>query len=119
MQTFSSGSIFNNEINTIINVRKFSNKPYKIVEAPGLLDDFYLNLLDWSNKNDVAVGLDNSLCLYSTSKNQMFNLFSYDSDKYVSSLIWNSEGTEIAVGNSEGLIEIWDGKIIFIILFFS
>lgn len=121
MQSFNTGNRFINDYNTS-NLRKFSNKPYKTVEAPGILDDFYLNLLDWSNKNDIAVGLDNSLYLYSTSKNQMFNVFTYDTDKYVSSLIWNSEGTEIAVGNSEGFVEIWDGKgiyYIFLLLIFN
>ena len=29
-------------------VRKVSRKPYKMLDAPNLQDDFYLNLLDWS-----------------------------------------------------------------------
>jgi len=29
--------------------RKISPNPYRILEAPGLSDDFYLNLVDWSN----------------------------------------------------------------------
>jgi len=30
---------------------------YKVLDAPGLIDDFYLNLLDWSTRNLIAVGL--------------------------------------------------------------
>jgi len=29
-------------------MRKISKKPYKVLDAPNLQDDFYLNLLDWS-----------------------------------------------------------------------
>jgi hypothetical protein len=29
-----------------------------VVDAPGLVDDYYLNLLDWSSGNQVAIGLD-------------------------------------------------------------
>jgi WD40 repeat protein len=123
IQGFNSGNKFCNDINMNMNnnnnTRKFNSKPYKIVNAPKLLDDFYLNLLDWSSKNDIAVGLDNSLCLYNTSKSQMSTLFTYEEDqKYVSSLIWNSDGTDIAVGNSDGIVEIWDGKLFYFIIIF-
>jgi cell division cycle 20-like protein 1, cofactor of APC complex len=28
--------------------RKIAEKPYKVLDAPALSDDFYLNLVDWS-----------------------------------------------------------------------
>lgn len=28
--------------------RKIAPNPYRILDAPGLQDDFYLNLVDWS-----------------------------------------------------------------------
>ena len=92
------------------NSRKISNRPYKVIEAPGLIDDFYLNLVDWSNKNDLAVGQNNSVYLWCANKTQCVKLLGYEGDKYVSSVIWNQEGTEVAVGNSEGTVEIWDGN---------
>lgn len=92
--------------------RKISNKPYKILNAPNLLDDFYLNLVDWSAKNDIAVGLGNSVALWSTNQTQESILCSYgnDPEKYVSSVIWSNSGEHLAVGNSKGLVEIYDGK---------
>jgi cell division cycle 20-like protein 1 (cofactor of APC complex) len=45
--------------------RKISKKPYKILDAPNLQDDFYLNLLDWSDNNQIAVALDSSLYVWS------------------------------------------------------
>jgi cell division cycle 20-like protein 1, cofactor of APC complex len=37
--------------------RKISKIPYKVLDAPQLRDDFYLNLVDWSDNNFLAVGL--------------------------------------------------------------
>ena len=45
--------------------RKINKKPYKVLDAPNLQDDFYLNLIDWSSKNQIAVGLDSSLYIWS------------------------------------------------------
>lgn len=107
------GNIIDNIQNNINTSRKISNKPYKILDAPNLTDDFYLNLLDWSSKNDIAVGLQNSVFLWCGNKTQLVNLFTYEDEKNVSSLIWNQNGTELAVGNADGFVEIWDSKLFF------
>jgi cell division cycle 20-like protein 1 (cofactor of APC complex) len=103
--------INNNSFNdSLYNIRKINSKPYKILKAPNLMDDFYLNLVDWSSKNDIAVGLGNSVHLYTTNQTQENILFTYNNtiDKYVSSLIISQDGELLAVGNSEGFIEIYD-----------
>ena len=45
----------------------------QVLDAPLLQDDFYLNLVDWSNQNVLAVGLGSSVYLWSafTSKVQL------------------------------------------------
>lgn len=35
-----------------------SKTPYKVLDAPQLKDDYYLNLLDWSAQDVLAVGLE-------------------------------------------------------------
>ena len=81
-----------------------------MLKAPNLLDDFYLNLLDWSSRNNIAVGLGNSVGLWCTNQTQESILCTYNniSDKYRSSLIWSPSGDHLAVGNSKGQIEIYD-----------
>ena len=37
--------------------RKIAKIPYKVLDAPQLRDDFYLNLVDWSDSNNLAVAL--------------------------------------------------------------
>jgi cell division cycle 20-like protein 1 (cofactor of APC complex) len=45
--------------------RNIQKIPYKILEAPRLKDDFYLNLIDWSQSNQIAVGLQSEVYLWS------------------------------------------------------
>lgn len=50
--------------------RKISKTPYKVLDAPALQDDYYLNLVDWSHSNVLSVALGPSVYLWSacTSK---------------------------------------------------
>jgi len=50
--------------------RKISKTPYKVLDAPALQDDYYLNLVDWSHNNVLSVALGPSVYLWSacTSK---------------------------------------------------
>jgi hypothetical protein len=32
--------------------RDILNRPFTILDAPGLIDDYYTNILDWSSRND-------------------------------------------------------------------
>ena len=110
----------NNNLDFNLTQRKISIKPYKELPAPNLIDDFYLNLLDWSSKNQIAVGCSSSVVLWNNNKTQSETLFSYDiieentiqnnenNNKYVSSLIWSEEGDKLAVGNSCGAVELYD-----------
>jgi hypothetical protein len=71
--------------------RKFSKIPFKILDAPGLMDDFYLNLVDWSNDNDLVVGLHNSVFIWSANKSRVQKLTEYGDENYVSSVAWNQK----------------------------
>lgn len=39
----------------------------RTLDAPDLVDDFYLNLLDWGSKNVLAIALDNTVYLWDAS----------------------------------------------------
>lgn len=55
--------------------RKIQKHAYKILEAPQLQDDFYLNLLDWSPHNNIAVGLESSVYLWSGCSTKVVQLY--------------------------------------------
>lgn len=89
-------------------MRKISKKPYKILEAPNLQDDFYLNLLDWSDHNQIAIGLDTSVYLWSGCSSEITRLYETKQiNDYICSLTFCDQN-KIAVGNSQGEVRIFD-----------
>ena len=44
--------------------RNIPKIPYKVLDAPSLLDDFYLNLVDWSNQNDLYSCFAMAVCAF-------------------------------------------------------
>lgn len=89
-------------------MRKISKKPYKILDAPNLQDDFYLNLIDWSERNQIAVALDSSLYLWSGCSSEITRLYETSQvNDYICSVAFCDEN-RIAVGNSTGQIKVFD-----------
>uniref|UniRef100_T1GTN2 Anaphase-promoting complex subunit 4 WD40 domain-containing protein n=1 Tax=Megaselia scalaris TaxID=36166 RepID=T1GTN2_MEGSC len=62
-------------------MRKISNIPFKVLDAPEEQDDFYLNLVDWSAQNVLAVGLGSCVYLWSAFTSQVTRLWVLSSDK--------------------------------------
>lgn len=54
--------------------RKISKIPFKVLDAPELQDDFYLNLVDWSAGNLLSVGLGACVYLWSACTSQVREL---------------------------------------------
>lgn len=52
-------------------MRKISKIPFKVLDAPELQDDFYLNLVDWSSLNVLSVGLGTCVYLWSACTSQV------------------------------------------------
>eukprot|EP00198_Chlamydomonas_reinhardtii_P008278 XP_001697615.1 activator and specificity factor for anaphase promoting complex [Chlamydomonas reinhardtii] len=69
--------------------RRIARAPFKVLDAPSLADDFYLNLVDWSSQNVTK------LC----------DLAPADS---VCSVEWSCRGTYLSVGTNSGKVQIWD-----------
>ncbi|KXT09877.1 hypothetical protein AC579_2996 [Pseudocercospora musae] len=87
--------------------RSVSKVPYKVLDAPDLADDFYLNLVDWGSNDVLAVGLGPSVYLWSRETGKVTTLCSLDGDS-VTSVSWIQRGTHLAIGTSKGLLHIWD-----------
>lgn len=63
-----TGQDIQNELKTLKS-RRVSKVPFKVLDAPQLQDDFYLNLVDWSSTNVLAVGLLDAVYIWSASTN--------------------------------------------------
>ncbi|PNF35729.1 Fizzy-related protein [Cryptotermes secundus] len=89
--------------------KKISPKPFKVLDAPGLQDDFYLSLMDWSSQNILSVGLEGCVYLWSAFTSQVTMSFDLSSDgNYVTSVAWNKQGNHLAVGTTYGGVQVWD-----------
>ncbi|KAH6777693.1 FIZZY-related 3 [Perilla frutescens var. hirtella] len=89
--------------------RKVPKTPHKVLDAPALQDDFYLNLVDWSSQNVLAVGLGTCVYLWSASNSKVTKLCDLGPNDSVCSVQWTREGSYISVGTSLGQVQVWDG----------
>lgn len=90
------------------NRRRILTAPERVLDAPGLLDDYYLNLLDWSCDNNLAIGLDSTVYVWNAGSGDVASLVQMREGEYVCSLKWSADGSYLAVGRSDGDVQIWD-----------
>ncbi|XP_046554597.1 cell division cycle protein 20 homolog [Haliotis rubra] len=90
-------------------IRHIPQVPERILDAPDILDDYYLNLLDWSVNNYLAVCLGSSVYLWNASSGDISQLCQMDGqDEYIGAVSWIKEGNYLAVGTSSGEVQLWD-----------
>jgi len=90
--------------------RHIASAPERCLDAPGLVDDYYLNLLDWSCSNVVAVALGQSVYLWNAASGNTEMLCELSGeDDYVTSVSWIKEGGGyLAVGTAGADVQLWD-----------
>ena len=88
--------------------RKIASNPYRVLDAPGLCDDFYLNLVDWSAQNMLAVALENSVYVWNATTSTVQQLCDVEEDDQITSLSWSNRGGHLSVGTKGGEVQIWD-----------
>lgn len=81
----------------------------RILDAPDLLDDFYLNLLDWGSRNVLSIALGNTVYLWNASEGSTSELVTVDDDLGpVTSVSWAPDGQHIAIGLNNSHVQLWD-----------
>ncbi|KAK4154734.1 WD repeat-containing protein slp1 [Chaetomidium leptoderma] len=88
--------------------RRIATAPERVLDAPGLIDDYYLNLLDWSSGNQVAIGLERNVYVWSADEGSVSCLLETSADTYISSVKWSGDGAYVGVGLGTGEVQIWD-----------
>jgi len=90
-------------------LRRLPKSPFRVLDAPELSDDYYLNLLDWSSENVVAVGLGRTVFLWNAESAEVTELMHTDDpEEYICSVSWTKDSKFLAIGVSSGEIGIWD-----------
>ncbi|KAJ3411245.1 ubiquitin-protein transferase activating protein [Chytridiales sp. JEL 0842] len=95
--------------------RRINIMPERVLDAPGLVDDYYLNLLDWSTENLVAVALEDTVYVWNATTGAVTDFCKLDetgdgstAPSSISSLQWSSDGSHLAIGTGRGNTQIWD-----------
>lgn len=89
--------------------RRIAKVPFKVLDAPALQDDFYLNLVDWSSQNVLAVGLGTCVYLWSACNSKVTKLCDLtQSEDSITSVAWAQRGTHLSVGTNRGEVQLWD-----------
>ena len=96
--------------------RKIPRLPYKILDAPSLVDDFYLNLIDWSSTNHISIGLQKAVYIWSYATSKAVKIHeTINNEATICSVAWNQLATNLAIGESNGKIKLYDpenGKLV-------
>lgn len=97
-------------IYNVIPLRAIGNSiAVKVLDAPNIVNDFYLSLIDWSSTNLLAVSLAHSVYLWNGDTNDVSELFSNDDpSNLITSVKWHRDGEWLAVGCKDGSVAIWD-----------
>jgi cell division cycle protein 20 (cofactor of APC complex) len=89
--------------------RHIPSAPERILDAPELLDDYYLNLLDWSANNVLAIALGRTVYLWDATSASITELCALEgADDCVTSLSWiKAAGAQhIAVGTNRASVQV-------------
>ncbi|KAK4696709.1 cell division cycle 20-like protein 1, cofactor of APC complex, partial [Lecanoromycetidae sp. Uapishka_2] len=89
--------------------RAVSKVPFKVLDAPDLADDFYLNLVDWGGSNILGVGLGSCVYMWNSASGRVTKLCDLQDD-IVTSVSWIQRGTHVSIGTNKGLVQIWDAE---------
>lgn len=88
--------------------RKINKVPVKVLDAPALYDDFYLNLVDWSASNLLSVGLSNSVYIWNAGNSKVVRLVELSENDLVTSVSSSPSSNVLAVGTHSGQVQLWD-----------
>ena len=81
--------------------------PERVLDAPNIVDDFYLNLVAWSLTNLIVIGLEDAVYVWKALSG-LVGLLCETHGPLVSSLLWSEDASYISIGKDDGTIEIWD-----------
>lgn len=99
----SSNGVYTNK------TRRIPTTAERILDAPGMINDYYLNLIAWSCTNIVGVALRESTYIWNAETNETDLLGTCEQENaYVSSIDFSNDGSYAGVGLDSGEVEIWD-----------
>mmetsp|Transcript_22239 Transcript_22239/g.52681 ORF Transcript_22239/g.52681 Transcript_22239/m.52681 type:complete len:433 (-) Transcript_22239:100-1398(-) len=90
--------------------RKIPQMAERILDAPDLIDDYYLNLLDWNLDDILVIALGSAVYLWNNADGSIVKLLHEppESSFDVTSVAWSPCSKQLLVGTSQATVELWD-----------
>lgn len=90
-------------------IRSLPSNPEKVLDAPNVKNDFYLQLMDWNRNNLLALALTDDLYIWNAATNEATELLKLPEGQFVSSVSWvDGSNNNLAVGLSTGEVHLYD-----------
>ncbi|KAJ8900071.1 hypothetical protein K2173_024187 [Erythroxylum novogranatense] len=106
---FSPSSVHQSK--TVQSRRHIPQSSERTLDAPEIMDDFYLNVLDWGSENVLAVALGDTVYLWNALSGYASELVTVEGeDGPITSVRWAPDGYHIAVGLNNSDVQLWDCK---------
>lgn len=91
--------------------RHLPKREARILDAPNIVNDFYLNIMDWGRNNILAIALGSELYLWKSENGHVQKLGQVGAnDDYPTSVAWSGDGKTVAVGYMRSRLELWDAE---------
>ncbi|XP_024364758.1 cell division cycle 20.2, cofactor of APC complex [Physcomitrium patens] len=88
--------------------RHIPQAPERTLDAPDMVDDYYLNLMDWSSSNVLAIALGMTVYLWDATTSSIEELVTVDEEGPITSVSWAPDGQYLAVGLNNSTVQLWD-----------
>lgn len=107
--SFHNAILETNILKLIKYSRRIPKTPYKILDAPGIADDFYTHILDWSKTNILAISLTNSVYLWKKNKKdaKVIRLCELEKNFYTT-IKFSKNGDNLLCGDNHGSLDLYD-----------
>ncbi|XP_041993254.1 cell division cycle 20.2, cofactor of APC complex-like [Salvia splendens] len=100
----------NNEALTCRPLRRFPKGEARILDAPRISHDYYLNVIDWGKTNLLAAALDRKLYLWNANTCKVELVSEASEGDYLASVNWSENGEVVAAGYSCSKINLYDAE---------
>lgn len=87
--------------------REISQSADRVLDAPDMVDDYYLNVLDWGSKNILSIALGGVVYLWNATNCSASELLRTEHD-FAASVCWAPDGRRLVLGLNGSDIQLWD-----------
>lgn len=83
----------------------------RILDAPNIRNDYYVNIIDWGKNNVLAVALGPALYLWNPVNKNIHKLLQVQTyNDYPTSVSWSEDARSLAIGYMQSKLQLWDAE---------